>query len=344
VETLRIAMADVDGSVEVSASALSFGRDDDEQSDFSRLSGRARVQWSAGGLQINGAPWPEDAVRFRSVSEESGGRLRAGRFAVRGDLVVRAHAKRLQLINVLPLEEYIVGVVSAEMPRGFPEDALRAQAVAARTYAVRKKLDALDSSTHLGSTVLSQVYRGLSSRDERAQRAVAQTEGEVLTFNLEPIEAYFHASCGGRTEAGQSALSRDLPYLQPVECPCAKHAGARWELSLSLAEVRRLLGVPDDGPLRIASRSPTGRVRTLSVGSHSIDAVEFRQKVGYDRVKSLWFEVERSGGDAISLVGKGHGHGAGMCQWGAKALAERGWSYRDILLHYYPGAEIQRLY
>jgi len=270
--------------------------------------------------------------------------IRVGRSRIRGDLVVRVHRNRLQLINVLPLEDYLFGVVGAEMPLAFPEEALKAQAVAARTYALRKKLDTVDQPSHLGSSVLHQVYRGLSREDPRIGASVEATRGEVLTYNLEPIEAYFHASCGGRTETGQAALSRDLPYLQPVECPCGKLAASRWELVVASAELSSALKGREADSLSIASRSETGRVRMLSAGAGTwVDAVDFRQRLGYGKLKSLWFEIEKLA-DGIRIKGRGYGHGAGMCQWGAKALADAGWNYRRILLHYYPGVEIQQLY
>jgi stage II sporulation protein D len=332
-------------AVELDGDSLALGPDE-EEADFKPLhSNRARVRRTDGILEVNGTAWDHESVRFRLVGNDSKGVIRVGGFSVRGDLVVRLHLNGLQLINVLPLEEYLVGVVGAEMPRGFPDEALKAQAVAGRTYALKKKLDAVDSSVHLRSSVLSQVYRGLSQRDERVRKAVEATRGEVLTFNLEPIEAYFHASCGGKTEAGQPALSRDLPYLQPVECPCGRLARNRWELSVAATELRNLFGIANPTSVSISTRSSTGRVRSLSIGSgRSIDAVEFRQKLGYERLKSLWFELEGSSSDGIKIVGKGFGHGAGMCQWGAKVYADQGRSYREILLHYYPGVEIQQLY
>jgi stage II sporulation protein D len=332
-------------AIDLSGSSLSFGRDDEEAAFSPLRSIHGTVRVVDGLLEINGVAWQYDAVRFRLGGNGSDGSIRVGGFRVRGDLVVRLHSSRLQLINVLPLEEYLVGVVGAEMPAGFPDEALKAQAVAARTYALRKKLDAIDPSIHLGASVLHQVYRGLSYRRERVFKAIEATRGEVLTFNLEPIEAYFHASCGGRTESGQPALSRDLPYLQSVECPCGRLASSRWELLVSAAELRNFFGIPDVGSLGISARSSTGRARTLSLGSgRLLDAVEFRQKLGYERLKSLWFELDRRGGEAIKIVGRGHGHGAGLCQWGAKAYADQGWTYREILLHYYPGIEIQQLY
>ncbi|HME91288.1 MAG TPA: SpoIID/LytB domain-containing protein [Myxococcaceae bacterium] len=364
VETLRIAMEETGDRVEVIARELAFGMDQ-EDAEFKPLArGRAQVRCLDGGLEIDGKRWEERAVRFHVVDSVEGDpsprryargervsdvdgssreAIRVGRSRLRGDLVVRAHRNRLQLINVLPLEEYLLGVVGAEMPFAFPDEALKAQAVAARTYALKKKLEAVDQPFHLGAGVLHQVYRALGEEDARIRAAVDATRGEVLTYELEPIEAYFHASCGGRTEGGQAALSRDLPYLQPVDCPCGKLGASRWELLLPMAELSSLWGREIDS-LSIAARSETGRARMLAAGpGRWLDAVDFRQRVGYGKLKSLWFEIEKLA-DAIKIKGRGHGHGAGMCQRGAKALADSGWSYRQILLHYYPGVEIQQLY
>lgn len=345
VETVRIAMEPAGKAIAVFAAGLAVGADD-EEAEFTPLEhGRAKVRVAEDGLELNGAPWEHDAVRFRRLPDASDGAIRVGSLKVRGDVVVRLRSNRLQLINVLPLEEYLLGVVGAEMPPTFPLEALKAQAVAARTYALRKKLDAADPDVHLGAGVLHQVYRGLSHSDEKVREAIEATRGEVLTLELEPIEAYFHASCGGRTESGQAALSRQLNYLQPVECPCGKHGGTRWEISVSAQELRTLFGAANVSEIKITARSPTGRARMLSMGGgRFVDAVEFRRKLGYERIKSLWFELDRPQGGSIRIVGRGFGHGAGMCQWGAKAYAEQGRSYREILLHYYPSVEIQQLY
>jgi stage II sporulation protein D len=249
---------------------------------------------------------------------------------------------RLQLINVLPLEEYLAAVLGGEMPASFPEEALKAQAVAARTYAMEKKLGSLGEPYYLGSSVLSQVYAGISREDARTKAAVKETRGQILTFHLQPIEAYFHASCGGRTESGRDALGRDLPYLKPVDCPCGKLPQSHWSLKLSDDALEEALGHDADS-LRVLSRTPTGRAQRLEVGGHRMDATAFRAKVGYSRVKSLSFTVEEEG-KGFLLRGKGYGHGAGLCQWGAKVYADRGWSYRKILAHYYPGTDLQTLY
>jgi stage II sporulation protein D len=163
-----------------------------------------------------------------------------------------------------------------------------------------------------------------------------------LTYQLSPIEAYFHSSCGGQTESGLAALNRDLPYLQSVECPCAHLAASHWSLTIPEREIEGVFHA--HGPLAVESRSSTGRARRLRIGSRSVDAVSFRQQVGYDKVKSLSFNVEKERSGAFLLSGKGYGHGAGLCQWGAKVYADDGWDYRRILVHYYPGTELQQLY
>jgi stage II sporulation protein D len=307
------------------------------------------VKRSGRKLEVNGAPVVGDAVRFRAgwVADDAGvpgdEPLRAGDMEVRGDVVVRLYRDGLQLINVIPLEEYLAAVLGSEMPVSFPPEALKAQAIAARTYALQKKLEAYGSPFYLGSSVLHQVYGGVTSEDPRTRAAVEATRGEVLTYELAPIEAYFHASCGGRTESGQAALQRDLPYLQPVDCPCGKLPASRWSAAVSEAELREALNGSPEG-LRISGRTATRRVTRMSAADGvSLDGPRFRQRLGYTKLKSLDFGVEKTAHGYL-FTGRGYGHGAGLCQWGAKVLADGDWSYKDILSHYDPGAELQQLY
>ncbi|MGZ3461189.1 MAG: SpoIID/LytB domain-containing protein [Archangium sp.] len=349
VETMRIAMSDSHGEVRVSGKGLSLGSDT-EDARFSPLEQDSAVVRRKGSrLELNGAPVIGNAVRFRAGegSEDAGvpgsSPLRAGDLEVRGDVVVRLYKDGLQLINVIPLEEYLAAVLGSEMPVSFPLEALKAQAVAARTYALQKKLETYGSPFHLGSSVLHQVYGGLNREDERTRAAVEATRGEVLTYELAPIEAYFHASCGGRTESGQDALQRDLPYLRPVDCPCGRLPASRWSATVSDSELQAALGQSTEG-FRVTSRTATHRVsRVATAGGASLDGATFRRKLGYTKLKSLEFDVERTAG-SWHFNGRGYGHGAGLCQWGAKALADEGLSYRDILSHYYPGTELQQLY
>ncbi|MBM7115533.1 SpoIID/LytB domain-containing protein [Archangium primigenium] len=349
VETMRIAMGDAQGEVRVSGQGLAFGSDT-EDARFSALGQDAVVVKRRGAkLELNGAPVIGAAVRFRAGPdmEDAGvpgsAPLRAGDMQVRGDVVVRLYKDGLQLINVIPLEDYLAAVLGGEMPVSFPPEALKAQAVAARTYALQKKLEAYGAPFYVGSSVLHQVYGGVNREDARTRVAVEATRGEVLTYDLAPIEAYFHASCGGRTETGWDALQRDLPYLQAVDCPCGRLPASRWSATVSEAELRAALGQSSEG-FRVTSRTATHRVnRVAAAGGASVDGVTLRRKLGYTKLKSLDFDAERAGG-VWRFTGRGYGHGAGLCQWGAKALADQGRTYRDILQHYYPGTELQQLY
>jgi stage II sporulation protein D len=346
-ETVRIAMGERPSPLTLKGRNLAAGPDT-EDGPFTPLgAGEARIRMVKGRLEVNGIVTERPVVRFRAGETDRGTgdeTIRAGATGVRGDVVALVHRGKLLLVNVLPLEDYVAAVLGGEMPPSFPIEALRAQAVAARTYALNKKIDTLDEPFHLGSSVLAQVYGGLERENPRTREATASTRGQVLTFDLEPIEAYFHSSCGGRTETGLAALQRDLPYLQSVPCPCGKHPATQWSTTLTAQELEDVLGRDARGETQVQGKTSTGRVRRLSVGSRSVDAVEFRQRFGYERVRSLLFEVAPDGKGGVKLTGRGFGHGAGLCQWGAKLMADTGKDYREILLHYYPGTELQTLY
>jgi stage II sporulation protein D len=282
-----------------------------------------------------------DGVKFRS-----NGLVRCVGQAVRGQIEVRRGQTGLVAINVLPLEDYLAAVLGSEMSPSFPFEALKAQAVAARTYAVQRKIEAWGRPYHLGATVLHQVYAGVKQEDRRTREAVEATRGEVMTHHMAPIEAYFHSSCGGRTESGLEALGRSLSYLASVVCPCGETLQTAWSGSFVAADFKGLLaGSLSD--VTVLERTPTGRARRVqllsSSGKRIVTGGELRRTVGYLRLKSLSFESEGRG-PSVRLTGKGFGHGAGLCQWGAKAYAEKGWDYRRILDHYYTGAELKRMY
>jgi stage II sporulation protein D len=337
VETMRIAMGAEVAEVTLTGDGLSVG-DDADDARFEPVGDRVKVTLVNGHLAVDGTPQPRQALRFRAGVA---GTLTALGTRVHGDVVVLRGKSKLVAVNVLPLEEYLVGVLGSEMPKTFPLEALKAQAVAARTYALNKKLEQYGEPFHLGSSVISQVYRGLEVEDPKTREAVEATRGLVLTYQLQPIEAYFHSSCGGRTESGADALGRDLPYLKPVDCPCGTLAASHWSLTLTSSELSSLFKKASG--LKVQGRTRTGRAKRVMVGSSSVDAVTFRERIGYMRLKSLDFEVEQAK-DGYRIEGRGFGHGAGLCQWGARVYAEKGWGFEKILQHYYPGTELQLLY
>ncbi len=348
-ETMRVQMGAAVQTAQIEGEELATGEDSEDARFLGVAAGKLVVGRSNGKLTVNGQAVFGDAMRFRAglLGRDAGvpgdRPLKVNGMVVRGDVVAVLLPGGVLLVNVLPLEDYLVGVLGSEMPRSFPLEALKAQAVAARTYALQKKLEQYGQPFHLGSGVISQVYGGLKAEDPRTREAVEATRGLVLTFDLQPIEAYFHSSCGGETESGANALGRDLPYLKAVSCPCGKLPSSQWSMRVSNEELKSALGMAAAG-MKVEARTATGRVKRIHFGSNrSLDAVTFRERLGYTRLKSLKFELE-SNSSGWAIHGQGFGHGAGMCQWGSKVLAEGGQNFRQILAHYYPGTELQVLY
>jgi stage II sporulation protein D len=308
--------------------------------------GKARVRLDGDTLLLDGKP-----VEGAGVVFTASGPIRHGGRALSGEVEVRRAPGGLGVIDVLPMEEYVAAVIGGEMPPTFPPEALKAQAVAARTFAVGKKLEAREQALDfdLGATVLDQVYPGAGRADPRARAAALATAGEVLVKDHRPIEAYFHSSCGGWTERGADALGRDLPYLRSVRCDRCRGAPSwRWTLRVPAAEMGTVAGLHRPATaVRIVRTTATGRAARIAVEAGSekvvLDGAEFRRRLGYERLLSLAFAVKSKGG-AFVLSGQGNGHGAGMCQWGAAGRARAGDGYRAILAHYYPGAELIRMY
>lgn len=340
-ETMRIAVGPESGQLTLEGSALRVGPDVEEAHYEPFSSTQVVLTLRDGKIQVGGTSSPANALRFRS-GDEGDGVIAVNGTRVKGDVVVLVGKSQLAAVNVLALEDYLVGVIGGEMPRSFPPEALKAQAVAARTYAFNKKLEQYGQPYYMGSSIISQVYKGLAAEDPRTREAVEATRGLVMTWQLQPIEAYFHASCGGRTESGLDALGRDLPYLQPVDCPCARFPTSHWSLHLKQGDLKSF-GAAKTGTLQVQGRSSTGRARRVAVGARVVDAVTFRERLGYMKLKSLNFTIEKAR-DGWAVEGRGFGHGAGLCQWGARVYAEKGWDFQKILQHYYPGVELQMLY
>ena len=343
-EMVRIAVATGQARVQLSGPGLSMALLAEGQERAPVEGGSAEVTLVGDELTVNGRPADVPALSFTAD-----GPVRVGALGLHGEVEVRRGAAGLDVIHAVPMEDYVAAVVEAEMPRGFPAAALRAQAVAARSFALAKKLEAVTDGRawHLGSTVLDQVYR--AGHDPAARAAAEATAGEVLAFDYEPVLAFFHSACGGRTESGKDALGKDLPYLRSVRCGrCGAAPKYRWTVRVPADELGRALGLP--GPasgVRVVARTATGRASRVEVAGGGARLVlagaELRQKLGYDRLPSLAFEVRFSRG-AATFAGRGSGHGAGMCQWGAAGFARAGRDYRWILAHYYPGTEIVRMY
>jgi stage II sporulation protein D len=261
-----------------------------------------------------------------------------------GALWVILQKAELVLINRLPLEDYLVATVGSEMPKSFPPEALKAQAVAARTYALSRKITREGAAAHLRSSTLDQVYGGLAHESKETREAVSATAGEVLVYERQPIEAFFFSSCSGHTRDGATVFGGEYPYLKSVECAsCAQERPATWSTRQTLKDLERKLGTKVQR-LEPAGKTVDGRAEAIvAFPSGKRFAPEIiRKLVGYTVVKSADFSIACDK-VACTLNGTGYGHGVGLCQHGAKGMAKAGKTYRAILSHYYPGAVIRRL-
>jgi stage II sporulation protein D len=294
----------------------------------------------------------------------------------RGAAEVVAHRSRgLIVINRLGLEDYLLGVVPAEIGRRAPEEfaAVRAQAVAARTYTI-SQLGRRDSlGFDLFATVEDQVYGGLEAERSDVERAINETRGEILVFDGQPVSAFYHSTCGGRTATREEVWGEpNLPYLRSVrdagggEDFCAISPRYRWRESWTAdemngfvrAELASRLGVSPSSlgrilGIRVLSRTEADRVDQLEVeasgGRYVIRKNEIRWVLqpSEGRILGSTDFVVRQGRLAdgeIVVEGRGYGHGIGMCQWGAIGRARAGQGYREILAAYYQDVAFQRLY
>ncbi|WP_246525775.1 SpoIID/LytB domain-containing protein [Geomobilimonas luticola] len=270
----------------------------------------------------------------------------------RGTIEITPSDKGLLVVNELPLDEYLVGLINCEISSQWPMEAVKAQAVIARSYAVYQRQARKNAPYHLESSVLDQVYEGCDIEDSRAARGVQETAGEVLSYDGGVIQAFYHSNCGGHTEASENVWGFPLPYLRGVDCAyCETAPSLKWEQTLPLRRIESQLknsgfqvaGLKD---IRLGRRNASGRLVDLTLvtatGRQTIPATRFRMAVGSTIIKSTNFEVRIAGENAL-FSGAGYGHGVGLCQWGAKQRASDGFDYREILSYYYPGTRLARI-
>jgi len=259
----------------------------------------------------------------------------------------------LLLVNELPLEEYIAGTVRAEAPERWPAESLRALAVVARTFAVFHQQKNAGRPYHLVAGNQHQNFAGRIAEDSPAWDAVRATAGQVLTWQGAIFPAFYHSDSGGYTEPPQSIFSGEgIPPLPGVRDEFSTDSpNYSWATTLPLSVVADRLRhggveVGDVRAITVLERSVSLRVLRLAVehtrGTATLKGTDFRRLVGYDVLKSTLFVAVVVDG-AVRFEGRGWGHGAGLSQFGAKGMAERGYAYPQILAHFYPGTALSAL-
>lgn len=258
-------------------------------------------------------------------------------------------------IRRVELEEFLVQVVAGEMPASFHPEALRAQAVAARTYLVGKMLhpkhgeaavccDSKCCQAWTDPATFAGKWGGKEKEyTEKLQAAVSETRDLILVYDGEPADALFCSTCGGMTEAAAAVWGGDIPYLQPVPCgycqASPRFTGAK---VFSLSQCGELLQAAPEAlrEMTISSQTPGGRVEWLSLSDKTYSGTEIRSLLGLNSAAFAWLIR----GDEIIWLTLGYGHGVGLCQYGAEGMGMHGVPYPEILLHYYPGCTIQDIW
>ncbi len=272
-----------------------------------------------------------------------------------GEPQVRVYMADKGSIETMPLEKYIEGVIAQEMEPDWPMEALAAQAIASRTLTISaieagtiKRLHNADVST---SKEELQAFAPQKVNDS-VRQAVARTRGEVLLYAGGLVNAIY-SSCNGqigatREESFPKEIPHDTPYFQPVKDNCFTNAPDNvksWTAKIPASKVAAAIGYKGNpADIRILEKGPSGRILYIGAGDKKMYGSDFRRAVGYDLLKStLISEMKYEDGNFI-FKGLGWGNGVGLCQWGAHTYAKEGWKAEDIIRHYYPGAEIKKLW
>lgn len=266
-----------------------------------------------------------------------------------------------QIVN-LSVDDYVIGVVAAEMPAEFPEEALKAQAVAARTYIMRRLTGGgVSNPIHPGSDVCDdhRHYQAWISSEEMKKRwglryyqyyfkvamAVYSTGNEVIIYEGRLIDPVYHSSCGGAgTFSAGEVWKVDDPYLKGVPCPFDADPDPTRVAAFSMSDIKRATGedisvLPVAGPrgfFQVLEKTAGGQPKTVRIGGKAFSSTAVREMLG---LRSARFSMAMEDG-VVKVTTRGYGHGVGMCQYGAKGMALKGKNYREILQYYYTGVEI----
>lgn len=267
---------------------------------------------------------------------------------------VKVKRESKNIIEEVPFEDYVVGVLAGEMPVSFDIEALKAQAVAARTYVMKKMADNKDKEYDIVDTVQNQVYisneelkekwqDNYSEKINKVKQAVLETKGEYLTYNGKIIEAFFFSTSVGKTENSEEIFSSAEPYLRSVDSYWDAEVSPVFSESneFSLQEFYDKLNLKYQEKLniKITETTSTGRIKKIKINNKNFTGSKVYSLL---ELRSTFFTIEQIGSNVV-VTTKGYGHGVGMSQYGALAMAKKGYKYDEILKHYYQGVDIKKI-
>lgn len=256
-------------------------------------------------------------------------------------------------ITEIPFEEYVKGVVAGEMPATFEEEALKAQAVASRSYAMYQMEGSKDKDYDVLDTTTNQVYltdeelknnwkEEYPEKINKIKKAIAETKGEYLTYDGKVINAMFFSTSTGQTENSEDVFVTALPYLRSVASTWDEKSPVYTDTAtISLQDFYNKLSLPYNETLtvEITSQTATGRIKTLKINGTEFNGRDFASKLS---LRSNCFTISQNEQN-ITITTKGFGHGVGMSQYGANGMAKEGYDYKKILKHYYSNTKIEKI-
>jgi stage II sporulation protein D len=275
------------------------------------------------------------------VKPQQGGYIWIGDRWYRGEVQLISTGKKLLVINHVNLEQYLYSVLGAEMGANFPAEALKAQAVAARTYALYRSQSTSQKLFDVDSTQSSQVYRGLSSEANTTQAAVNATLGQIMTYQGKPILAAFHSASGGHTENVEDIWTDRVPYLRGVADYDAGTPGYEWTKTFTTSELSQSLKINNIKTIAPDRTTQFGSVVSLKIDGDTSEIFTGDKVRTALKLRSLRFVITPTP-TGFTFTGRGYGHALGMSQWGAYKMAQQGITYTNILAHYYQGVELKK--
>ncbi len=346
---LRIGLTSGQTGVTVAAGSRAEARTESSRPVALTANAPCEIRWQNGAFLVGREKLRGEILTIRPEAAEFS--LNGRRY--RGALELRHRGAGLTAVNIVPVDDYLLSVVPEEMPTDWPAAALKAQSVAARSFALKSRGRHAAEGYDLCTTTHCQFYKGIASEKTASTAAVRATRGEVLTYGGQPIEALFHTDSGGMTESSENVWGSYVPYLRAVKDKTTKTMP--WTKFMSAVDLEKKLAAKGHaiGKLRSVTLTPlaigraakdrtaSGRVRAMTVtgtkGTATLSGTAWRSLLG---LKSTLFSAKLTK-DSVTFTGFGAGHGLGISQWGAKRLAETGKSYADILHHYYTGVTLQ---
>lgn len=295
--------------------------------------------------KVSGSIWINTDENIKIIRRGS----RGGR-NYQGKLELKPYNGGFYVINHVPIEQYLEGVLNAEISTDWDLDVVQAQAIISRTFALFKREQRLNKSWHVTAGHYDQVYHGVNISDHRSRVAIYNTKGVVVNYKGKLAQTYYHSNCGGTTEDPGNIWQFSLPYLKIKSVPYGqKDPRYFWNHSISIRELQRIASkagiiAPNLNDLYIENRTKSHRVANVVISNNKqsfrVSAKEFRKLAGYSKIQSLLFDVVQTA-NGYQFKGTGNGHGVGLCQWAAKEMADIGYRFDDILKYFYSDTNIQ---